>query len=403
MKAKRMNAYSRHRRVALWVGGQTPGVQKARRLMKASPVLGIGLALVSLSLSGCERAAEAHTAEVEQNIVATSPLKKDIITTQQYVCQIHSRRHIEICALERGYLQQIEVKEGQKVEEGQSMFKIVPIIYQARLDSDLAEAELAKIEYVNTKSLYDQKVRGQSIVAKPEVAIAQAKLQRAEAQVKLARAELNFADIKAPFDGIMDRLMQQQGSLIEEGDVLTTLSDNEVMWVYFNVPEARYLEYMAAGEDEKASEVVELQLANGDKFPEPGKIAAIEAQFNNENGNIAFRADFSNPKHLLRHGQTGNILIHRKVNDAILIPQRAVFEVLDQLYVFVVDKDGTVRQREISVAGEQEDIFIIKSGLDVNDKFILEGVREVHNGQKLEKYEFQKPTEALSNLKYHAE
>ena len=69
---------------------------------------------------------------------------------------------------------------------------------------------------------------------------------RAKAKADLAEAELNFTNVKAPFDGIVDRLHEQQGSLIKEGDILTTLSDNSVMWVYFNVPEKQYLEYMAS-------------------------------------------------------------------------------------------------------------------------------------------------------------
>ena len=189
------------------------------------------------------------------------------------------------------------------MNQGEMMFKIVPILYQAKLDAEQAEAELAQIELDNTKKLFKEKV-----VSQPEVALAQAKLAKAQANVKLAQAELNFTESEAPFDGIIDRLHNQQGSLIEEGDILTTLSDNDVMWVYFNVPESRYLEYMAAlkkDENALASGLqIELMLANGEKFQHAGKVSAIEADFNNETGNIAFRADFPNPNRLLRHGQT---------------------------------------------------------------------------------------------------
>ena len=171
---------------------------------------------------------------------------------------------------------------------------------------------------------------------------------------------MNFTNVRAPFDGIVDRLHEQQGSLIKEGDILTTLSDNSVMWVYFNVPEARYLEYMAGLEQDKEDRQIELVLANGSKFPQTGKIGAIEAQFNNETGNIPFRADFPNPDGLLRHGQTGNVLIHRTLKNAIVIPQRATFEILDKRYVYVVGKDDVVHQREIVVQNEMDDIFVIK-------------------------------------------
>ncbi len=143
-------------------------------------------------------------------------------------------------------------------------------------------------------------------------------------------------------------------------------------------------------------------LANGSKFQHDGKIGAIEAKFNNETGNIPFRADFPNPDRLLRHGQTGNVLIRRPLKNAIVIPQRATFEILDKRYVYVIDKDNVVHQREIAIQNEMDDIFVIKSGLDVNDKIVLEGVRQVRDGDKVE-YEFRKPEEVLANQKNHAE
>lgn len=353
------------------------------------------LALVSLSLPACHK--DEHSHQEQHTIVVTSPITKDVTITQQYVCQIHSRRHINVRALENGYLEEIPIKEGQAVKQGDVLFKIMPTLYQAKLDAEMAEAKLAQLEFNNTKKLFDDKV-----VSMQEVALQQAKLDKANAKAKLAAAELNFATVRAPFDGIVDRLHEQHGSLVKEGDVLTTLSDNNLMWVYFNVPEARYLEYMSGLEQENESRKIELVLANGSTFPHVGKIGAIEAKFNNETGNIPFRADFPNPKGLLRHGQTGNVLIHRTLKDAILIPQRATFETLDKRYVYVVGQDDIVHQREIVVQHEMEDIFVLRKGLGVNDRIVLEGVRQVHENEKVE-CEFRSPEEVMSNQKNHAE
>ena len=108
------------------------------------------------------------------------------------------------------------------------------------------------------------------------------------------------------------------------------------------------------------------------------------------------------PDRLLRHGQTGTILISRVQNDAIVIPQRAVFEVLEKRYVFVVDKDDVAHQREIFVQNELEDLYVIKKGIDVNDKIVLEGIRQVRDGDKVE-YEDRHPDHVAANLKNHAE
>lgn len=330
-------------------------------------------------------------------ITVTSPIAKDVIITHEYVCQIHSRRHISVRALEDGYLEAIPIKEGQTVKTGDVLFKIVRTLYQARLDAELAERNLAQLELNNTKRLANKQG-----VSQNEVLLFEAKLAKAQAKADLALAELNFATVRAPFDGIIDRLHEQQGSLVKEGDVLTTLSDNSVMWVYFNVTEKRYLEYMAETGQNKQSPDIELMLANHSKFPQIGKIGAIEANFNNETGNISFRADFANPNGLLRHGQTGTVLIHRTLRNAIVIPQRATFENLAKRYVYIVDKDNIVHQREITIENELEDIFVIGSGLAVDDKIILEGIRQVHEGEKVE-YEFRKPAEVMANQKNKAE
>lgn len=343
-----------------------------------------------------------HHAESQHHaahkILVTSPVRKDVISTQQYVCQIHSRRHIDVRALESGYLEEIHINEGQEVKKGDVLFKILPVLYQAKLEADVAEAQLVQVEYNNTKKLVEQ-----DIVSPQELALVNAKLAKAQAKVKLAQAELSFADIKAPFDGIVDRQHEQLGSLIEEGAVLTTLSDNEVMWAYFNVPEARYLEYQTEmSENNKAKLDIELKLANHETFDQPGTIGAIEGEFNNETGNIAFRADFPNPTGLLRHGQTGTVLIHRTLKDAVVIPQRATFEILARRYAYVIGEDGVVHQRDITIQDEMDDIFVLEDGLEVGEKIILEGIRQVRDGDKVE-YEFREPEEVLAHLKNHAE
>src|SRR5271166_3906225 len=206
---------------------------------------------------------EAH--QERQKVVVTSPEAKDVIITQEYVCQIHSRKHIDVCALEDGYLEAISVKEGQAVKKGDVLFKIVPVLYKARLDAELAERDLAQLELNNTRRL-----AAKQGVSQNEVRLFEAKLAKAQAKADLAEAELKFTQVKAPFDGIIDRLKEQHGSLVKKEDILTTLSDNSVMWVYFNVPEARYLEYMAEKQNEELK--IELMLANGNKFDQIGKI-----------------------------------------------------------------------------------------------------------------------------------
>jgi len=329
-------------------------------------------------------------------LLVTTPLSMDTLTTKEYVCQIRSIQHIEIRALEKGYLQKIYVDEGQFVHKGQTMFQIMPMMYKAELQKAEAEANFALIEYRNTKSLADS-----NVVSKNELALAKAKLDKARAEMSMAKVHLGFTEIKAPFDGIMDRFQVRLGSLVDEGDLLTTLSDNSKMWVYFNVPEAEYLDYKRH-ENESSMKQVKLIMANNEEFEYPGVVETIEADFNNETGNIAFRATFPSPKGLLRHGETGNILMTVPVRKALLIPQKATFEVLEKKYVFVVDKDNVVHSREIVIGAEMPDLYILKKGLKPGDKILLEGIRKVRDNDKI-KYNMADPKKVIKGLKVYSE
>src|SRR5690606_23021038 len=121
--------------------------------------------------------------------------------------------------------------------------------------------------------------------------------------------------------------------------------------VYFNVPEAEYLDFMTHTRKDSLIDV-RLKMANNRIFDHDGVVEVIEADFNNETGNIAFRATFPNPEGLLRYGETGNILMRIPLKNALLIPQKATYEILDQQYLFVISKDGLVKTRLIKVGQE---------------------------------------------------
>jgi membrane fusion protein, multidrug efflux system len=356
------------------------------------------LVLLSLCALLCHTSCESKKEEKveETKYLVTSPLKRDTLVTREYVCQIHAISHIELRALEKGYLEKIFVDEGQSLKKGQLMFQIMPLLYKAETQKAQAEANFAEIEYKNTKSLADS-----NVVSKNELALAKAKLDKAKAELALAQVHLGFTEIRAPFNGIMDHFQVRLGSLVDEGDLLTTLSDNSKMWVYFNVPEAEYLEYKAK---EKKDDMLQVNLlmANHELFKYSGVVETIEADFNNETGNIAFRATFPNPDRLLRHGETGNIQMNVPLKDALIIPQKATFEILEKKYAFVVDKDNVVRSREISIAAELPDIYIINEGISADDKILLEGIRKVKDGDKIA-FDYQDPKSVIPHLKVYTE
>ena len=357
------------------------------------------LVLLSLAsavfFTGCNN--EKHEKQEEAKFLVTSPVQKDTMIYKDYVCQIHAISHIEMRSQEKGYLQNIYVDEGQFVRKGQQMFQIMPVLYEAEVEKSKAEVNFAEIEYQNTKNLADS-----NIVSKNELALAKARLNKEKADLALAQAHLSFTDIRAPFDGYMDKFYERLGSLVDEGELLTSLSDNSKMWVYFNVPEAEYLDYATRAKTE-GKQKVKLRMANNAIFQHDGVVETIEADFNNETGNIAFRATFPNPEKLLRHGETGTILMPANLKNAIIIPQKSTFDILDKKFVYVVDDKGVITARQITIGVEMPHLYTVTSGLSTTDKILLEGLGKVKNNEKIETefVPFEKALDDLNNL--HAE
>lgn len=337
-----------------------------------------------------------HLIHPEETFLVTKPWRQNIEIFNEYVAQVKSSQHIELRSFEKGYLQEIYVDEGQYVKKDQKMFQIMPIILQTEWDKVKAEYEIKKIEYDNTKKLQEK-----NVVSENELALAKANLSKAEAVKKLAKARLDFTTIRAPFDGIMDRFHSRLGSLIEEGELLTTISDNRKVWVYFNVSEVDYLEFMSQ-KNTNESQPIKLKLANGHEFEELGKLDTIEADFNNETGNIAFRASFDNPRGILRHGQTGNVILTEKIANALVIPQKATFEILDKQFVYVINNEGEVESRRISISHELPHLYVINDGVSAEDTILLEGLGKVHVGQII-KTHYQKPEEVKNGLELPVE
>ncbi|MFT3793740.1 efflux RND transporter periplasmic adaptor subunit [Flavobacterium sp.] len=356
-------------------------------------ILATGLAAF-LGLTSCSD--KKIEKEEAGKFAVTNPVKIDTAFTKEYVSQIRSVKNIEIRAQEKGYLQDIYVDEGQYVKAGQLLFRIMPKIYEAEVQKAEAETQAASIELQNTKLLADK-----NIVSKNEQALAQAKLEHAKAEAALAKLHLSFTEIRAPFSGTIDRIPKKLGSLIDEGELLTSLSDNGQMFAYFNVSEPEYLDYQTNIKGRGDSNVT-LLLANNTPLQYKGKVEVIESEFDNETGNIAFRARFPNPDKLLRNGETGKVLLTVPVKNALIIPQKATYEIQDKKYVFVVDSQNVVKSREIAITGELPDLYVVQNGIAENDRILLEGVQKVKDGDKIG-FDYQKPQDVLSHLKLKAE
>lgn len=343
---------------------------------------------VSLLTASCTQKKEE---EIPANYSVTSPLVLDTATTKEYVAQIQSLQNVEIHAQVKGYLEKILVDEGQHVQAGQVLFNIMPKEYEAEMQKAKAEVTTLELELQNVKTLVDK-----NIVSKTELAIAQSKLDEANAELSLAQLHFSFTEIKAPFEGTIDRIRFKTGSLIDEGTLLTSISNNKEVYAYFNVSENEYLDYKARAGNEN-SNTVTLLLANNQEHKHTGVIETIESEFDNNTGNISFRAKFPNPELLLKHGETGKVRMRIPITNAMIIPQKATFEIQDKIYVYVVDENNVVKARNISVKQKLSNLYVVGTGLSPKDKFLLDGVQSVKENDKI-LVNFLPPAGVVSHL-----
>lgn len=354
-------------------------------MKKNALLLSMGAILI---LASCSTTSQQ---EKEEKYKVTSPIVADTVYTNEYVAEINALQNVEVRSRIKGFIESIFVDEGQSVHKGQTLFTISSKEYQQALTktkavtkSAMADLESAEIELQNAEKLFDK-----NIIGKPEYDLTKAKADAAKAKVEEAKADeaqaslnLSFAEIKAPFDGIINRIPNKTGSLVEEGAMLTSISNNQEVYAYFNVSEKDYLEYTMTKGEGKSKEV-SLLLANGTLYNHKGKIETTESEFDKSTGNIAFRAKFPNPENLLKHGASGKVQVKTALKNAMLIPQKSTFEIQGNTYVFVLDKNNTVQMRKVVPAFRLPQLYVISSGLSADDKFIYEGIQRVKEGDKV--------------------
>jgi RND family efflux transporter MFP subunit len=344
---------------------------------------------VTLLLAACTSNKKAE--KLEKYLVAY-PVVMDTAYVNEYAAEIQSLQNVEVRSRTTGFIEKQYIDEGKRVQSGQPLFKISSKILQQNLQSarsvlksTVAELKSAEIEFENTNKLYEKNIvsKTEMEMERAKVDAMKAKVDEMESEVLEAEHNLSFAEIRAPFDGIINRIPNKIGSLVEEGTLLTSISNNSHMLVYFNVSETVYLDYIASKADQKLK-TISMMLANNVLYPQKGYIETVEGEFDKSTGNIAFRAKFPNPDQILKHGSSGKVLIESTLKNALVIPQKSTFEVQDNTYVFVVDEKGVVHQRRIIPKLRMQNLFVIESGITTHDRFIVEGVQLAKDGDKIE-------------------
>ena len=216
---------------------------------------------------------------------------------------------------------------------------------------------------------------------------ASANVSQASANYKGVQENINYSIIRAPISGVVGRLPLKVGSLVGPTDQvpLTTVSDTSEVFAYFSMNEKEYLDFLedsvgaTVPEKLRNMPMVDLELANGSKYPEKGRIEAVTGQIDSQTGTIQFRVSFPNATKLLSNGNSGTIKLPKQYDQALVVPESSTYEQQGLVYVYKVEKD-TAQNVLIRVTDRVNNMVVVKSGVAKGDKIVAQGVEALKPG-----------------------
>ena len=315
-----------------------------------------------------------------------------------YPVTLKGKTDIDIRPQVSGFITKVCVDEGQHVRKGQPLFIIDQVQFQAAVDQALANVNSAKsavstaeITEQNKRMLLDKNIISQSEwqTAANQLAQAKATLAQANAALVSARKNLAYTTVTAPSDGVVGVIPNREGSLASPSSAqpLTTISDNSEVYAYFSLTENDLLDLSNGGTTSidagiKNLPEVELELANGTRYPLKGKVATVSGLVDNATGASSARALFPNPSGMLRSGNTGRLIMPHVADSALVIPQKATYELQDLRYVYALNDSNVAVPVQITVLPYNDGkTFVVTSGLNGGERIVTEGVgTTVRNG-----------------------
>lgn len=355
------------------------------------------MAAILASCGGSKKQGKPDFGDNEYAVRTITGQSADLQST--YPATIKGVQDVEIRPKVSGFITKMCVKEGQSVKAGQLLFVIDNVTYaaavrqaKAAVNSAKAQLNTARLTYNNSEKLFKNNVIGSYELqsAKNAMESAAAQLAQAEASYVSAKQNLDFCYVTSPASGVIGDLPYRVGALVSASSqqALTTVSNISTMQVYFSMTEKDLLSMTknaggihAAIKDYPA---VKLQLADGTIYNQPGHVATVSGVIDPTTGSVSMRADFPNPDHLLKSGGSGSIVVPHVSNSAIIIPQDAVSQVQDKLFVYVVGKDNKVKYTAVTVDPNNDGKnYIITSGLNIGDRIVINGISALTDGQEI--------------------
>lgn len=376
----------------------TPGVFHAFRRQAPAFVF----LLLSLTIPGCKKPAPPQHGP--PNVTVATPLKERITDWNEYTGRLAAVDSVEIRPRVSGYVDSVHFTEGQSVGAGDLLYTVDKRPYLAeygRAKARLAQANaalgLAKANAQRAKTLLETRAisKEEADIRASEELSAQANVEQAHAELEAARLQLEFTEVRSPIAGIAGRFLITRGNLVQggqgEGTLLTTVVSHDPIYAYFEADEAsvlnairRYFAGKQVGRGEPGDRPIEMQLADETGFPHKGQIDFIDNQLDSGTATIEFRGRFENDDRFFTPGMFVRVRVPAgREEDCLLVPESAIVADLTARFLWVLEAGNTVNRRQVKLGSRQGALRIIQSGLNPEDKVVINGIQALIPGSKV--------------------
>jgi membrane fusion protein (multidrug efflux system) len=371
---------------------------KSKARLFAAPLSIVGVLLVCLSFYSCKKNGQKGGDLVAEYAVTTLS-SSNVELKSSYPAVIKGKQDIEIRPQVSGTITRLCVDEGSMVRKGQTLFLIDAVQYEeavnvARATVNVAKANVttAQLTAENKRELAKSNVIGSYDlqIAENSLLSSKAQLAQAKAQLVSAQKSLSYTRVISPSNGVVGSIPFRVGSLVSSSTTtpLTTVSDISEMYAYFSMTERQLLSLTANGDSPKEilkkMPAIQFKMINGSIYNETGKVETMSGVIDQNTGSVSLRAKFPNKRQLLRSGSTGSVLIPYTMNNGIVIPQKATYEIQDKKFVYVVDSKSTVKSAPIEISPlDDGQNYVVTSGLKVGDKIVVEGIASLKDGMQI--------------------
>lgn len=372
--------------------------------MKKNNIYFILILSAFFTLASCGNKEEQAPPQAPPPSLPVTTLQLKTVTGYtDYPATIEGIVNSDVRAKTSGYIEKVYVDEGQKVRKGQQLFKLETQSLSQDAGAAKARINVAQVEVDKLVPLVEK-----NIISPVQLETAKANLAQAKANYSGVSANIGYATIKSPIDGYVGSINFREGALISPSDAtaLTTVSEIDQVYAFFSFNEAQYIDHLQRAEGKSKEERIKnspdlsLILANGKEYSEKGRIQTSTGQVNQSTGTIQIRAAFDNPNEILTNGNSGKIRFPIEYKDAIVVPQTATFEQQGDILIFKLEKDNTVSTTIIKVLGSVDNLYVVESGLEINDKIVISGASKLKNGMTISPVDtsFEEATKPVPTL-----